>query len=212
MGIRFRGEHCSPEHARSQSTGAGSAATWPHPQMTRAGSECTLNTRCRKDISPWNWFPRRGLFAGFLPLFFGDIGPSAGNPLEAAVAAGWWSSDGGFGAVAVGRRSGGVGWEMRIWAIWSGRRRVLGGVGWENWGIWGRCCLRDGRAWLYMALHITKISSSFSLQDVVLSWREGPNGKLFCQIVSGEGRWQRKFQVARLHRAEFPPKHSVCFF
>ena len=28
---------------------------------------------------------------------------------------------------------------------------------------------------------------------------------------SGEGRWQRKFQGARLHCSEFPLKHSGCF-
>jgi len=63
-----------------------------------------------------------------------------------------------------------------------------GGVGFwaalaRRFGIWGRHCLRDGGARLYMALHITKISSSFSLPDAVLSWRAGQNGKFFRQIV-----------------------------
>ena len=78
--------------------------------MSKQEQEITQNTRYAGETLH---LETGFLFAGFLPLFFGDIGPSVGNPLEeAAVAAGWRSGGGGFGAVAAGRRSGGVGWEM----------------------------------------------------------------------------------------------------
>jgi len=46
---------------------------------------------------PANWFPIRGQFAGFLPLFFGDIGVSAGTLGEEEAVATGWQSGGGCG-------------------------------------------------------------------------------------------------------------------
>jgi len=87
--------------------------------------------------SPSTCSPRRGPFAGFLPLFFGDIGGACGMvavaldalitfTIEAALVGCWTAERDGEAALA-------------------GR---IGGFG----GIWWRRCLRDGGARLYMAL------------------------------------------------------------
>jgi len=88
-------------------------------------------------------------------------------------------------------------------------RRVLGARFGGLGGFGGGVACKTAEPDYIGRCNITKIASWFPLCDGVLSRWAGQIGKF---AWSGEGRCQQKFQGARLHCSECPPKHSGCFF